>query len=275
MVATIMIIIAAFSVSGQSGVNVGDRVHRPDSSPTYDDKGTVNEIGTGRNKGCYLVLWDKVKRGDPEHKGHWLCLYGVKNTVFLIDANGNRIRDINEPAIAQPENKEEETTGANTPPTNGNAAKKTTEIEQIPTACSGEPLIDLDTKGRTASAALFGEVIKAQRDVAPSKYTLMTVTTIDSLDVGSPYKWRPGQDLQVIGLPKTVHPVKVTFTVCEDSSLYWNIHTSKNYAYSCYKDDASGQWTCSLTTGKGDSKESWQVKKQAFYDFTGQPRPNP
>ena len=73
-------------------------------------------------------------------------------------------------------------------------------------------------------------------------------------------------------MPKTVYPIKVSFTTCEDASLTWNINESKNYSYSCYKDDAFGEWTCSLTTGRGDSREGRQVKKQAFYDFTGQPR---
>jgi len=231
------------------------------------------EIGTGKNENYLRVLWDKVKKYEPEHKGHWVRP-GQPGVLFLIDANGKRIRDIMEPG---PTNTEAEATPAvNNKPTapqaRADGAPQTAEETAAAALCSGEPLVNLKTKGRAPSAALFREVIKAQRDVAPSKSSLKIITTIGSLKVGNGYRWREGIDLQLLGLPKTVYPVGVSFTTCEDSAYYWNIHESKNYSYSCYKDDASGEWTCSLTTGRGDSRESRQVKKQAFYDFTGQPR---
>ena len=125
--------------------------------------------------------------------------------MFLIDANGKRIRDINEPGEARTEAAETPPAG-NTPAApkeKAAAAPQTAEETAAAALCSGEPLVNLKTKARAPSAALFREVIRAERDVAPSKNSLKTVTTIVSLEVGRAYRWRPGQDLQGLGLPKT------------------------------------------------------------------------
>jgi hypothetical protein len=91
--------------------------------------------------------------------------------------------------------------------------------------------------------------------------------------MGKAYPWRlEDNGLQRLGLGKTVYPIRVSFTTCVDAELTWNIAVSKNYPYVCYKDDGSGEWTCTLASGTGDSRESRQVKKQAFYDFKGQQR---
>jgi len=140
---------ANVKVAAQNNLKVGDRIHRPNSSPTYDDKGTVMEIGTGRNEGCQLVLWDKVKRHDPDHKGNWMCTYGVKGNVFLIDANGKRIRDINEP---------------------GEANTETGETPPAAAPCSGEPLVNLKTEGaRTFRRTLPRSYRSAARRSAQQK----------------------------------------------------------------------------------------------------------
>lgn len=268
--------------AAQNGLKVGDRVHRPDTTPSGDDKGTIKEIGTGRNEGCQLVLWDKVAKYEPDHPGHWLCTYGVKDRVFLIDAGGKRIRDINGPAptptLLQPT-----PVARNGAPPQGRVAPRPGTAAGAPQGaaeeagpaalCSGQPLVNFSSKGRGPGSALFREVIRAQRDVAPTRTTLKTVTTIQSLQVGKAYAWQlEDNGLQTFGLPKTVYPIRVSFTTCEDASLTWNISVSKNYPYACYKADGTGEWTCTLTSGTGDSRESRQVKKQAFYDFTGQQR---
>jgi len=54
-------------------------------------------------------------------------------------------------------------------------APQTAEETAAAALCSGEPLVNLKTKGRAPSAPLFREVIKAQRDVAPGKNSLKTV----------------------------------------------------------------------------------------------------
>jgi hypothetical protein len=269
-------------VSAQNGLNVGDRIHRPDSTPSGDDKGTIKEIGTGRNEGCQLVLWDKVAKYEPDHPGHWLCTYGVKNIVFLIDANGRHVRDINGPAANAPD-VQAAPVARNTAPPRGRAAPPAAKRPGTPQGgaeetaaaalCSGQPLVNFSSKGRGPSAALFGDVIRSQRDVAPTRTTLKTVTTIQSLTVEKARPWRlEDNGLQRLGLAKTVYPIRVSFTTCVDADLTWNIAVSKNYPYVCYKDDGSGEWTCTLSSGTGDSRESRQVKKQAFYDFTGQQR---
>jgi hypothetical protein len=268
--------------AAQNGLKVGDRVHRPDASPSADDRGTVKEIGTGRNEGCQLVLWDKVAKYEPEHPGHWLCTYGVKNIVFLIDANGRHVRDINGPAAIATEVQAAPVVRNGAPP-QGRAAPPRAKAAGAPQGaadetaaaalCSGQPLINFSSRGRAPSAALFGDVIRAQRDVAATRTTLKTVTTIQSLQVGKAYPWRlEDNGLQTLGLGKTVYPIRASFTTCVDAELTWNIAVSKNYPYVCYKDDGTGNWTCTQSSGTGDSRESRQVKKQAFYDATGQQR---
>ena len=159
-------------VAAQNNLKVGDRVHRPDSSPTYDDKGTIIEIGTGRNEGCQLVLWDKVKRHDPDHKGHWMCTYGVKGNVFLIDANGKRLRDINEPGEAKTETGETPPAGnaPAAPKEKAAAAPQTAEETAAAALCSGEPLVNLKTKGaRTIRRTLPRSYQSAARRSAQQK----------------------------------------------------------------------------------------------------------
>ena len=89
----------------------------------------------------------------------------------------------------------------------------------------GEPLLNLRTKGRVASAALFREVIKAMFDKEPRGETRIhkVVTKIVNFEVGKPYRWRPGTDNQQLGESKTVYPVKTTFTTCDDGVFDWGI----------------------------------------------------
>jgi len=280
-----LLFVSLTPVAAQNGLKAGDRIHRPDSSPSADDKGTIKEIGTGRNAGCQLVLWDKVARYEPDHPGHWLCTYGVKGLVFQIDGAGNRIRDINGPAAPaqaaagpMPRNRPAQapanTPGRGAPPPARAAgpAQNAADEQAAAALCAGQPLVNFSSRGRPPSAALFRDVIRSMRDVAPSRTTLKTVTTIQSVQLGRAYAWRPGMDLQGLGLPKTVYPVRVSFTTCEDASMTWNISVSRDYPYVCYKTDGFGDWECTLSSGRDGGRESRQVKKQAFYDFTGQTR---
>ena len=145
-------------------------------------------------------------------------------------------------------------------------AKKT--VDQAIAQCSGEPLLNLRTKGRVASAALFREVIKAMFDKEPRGETRIhkVVTKIVNFEVGKPYRWRPGTDNQQLGESKTVYPVKTTFTTCDDGVFDWGIAEYQNYNYTCYVSEASGrEWSCALY-GSGPLKSSL-IPKQAQKDL--------
>lgn len=89
-------------------------------------------------------------------------------------------------------------------------AKQT--VDQAMAQCSGEPLLNLRTKGRAASDALFREVIRSMFDKEPrgEERIHKVVTKIVKFEVGKPYSWRPGTDNQRLGQAKMVYPVKTT-----------------------------------------------------------------
>ena len=139
-----------------------------------------------------------------------------------------------------------------TPDTDGgkaaDEAKQTTE--QAIAQCSGKPLVDVKTKGRAASAALFSDVIRSMFDREPQKGENKRVTKIESIEVGKSYWWRPGTDSQLLGRAKTVYPVKVSFKTCNETSVDWTIGEYIKYDYSCRVDETTdGAWACALSGG--------------------------
>jgi hypothetical protein len=313
------------SVAAQGKPRIGDHV---EEVGVY--KGTITEIGTGSNKDCYRMRSDNA--ANPAYAGDFVCTFGQLNILFLLDANGRRVRDVNAPEGApanrrpaaedpdparQPNRNEEQnpTTDAQggfhegnrvegqfgsqwskctvvehrlsggytlrcdnkpleeniyaasqvramqSPDADGGrgaaqTAKRTTE--QARAQCAGESLLDLKTKGRVASAALFGEVIRSMFDQSPKGQERMhkVVTKIESIQVGAPYRWRPGTDAQRLGEAKTVYPVKVSFVTCDDGQFDWRIAAYQEYNYSCRVDErANSEWTCT-TYGLGTTRST-------------------
>lgn len=76
-------------------IKVGDHVEYVD---VY--KGTIMEIGTGSDKGCYRIRSDNA--GNPSYKGDLVCTFGRIGILYLLEKNGKRIRDVNLPNDIQP-----------------------------------------------------------------------------------------------------------------------------------------------------------------------------
>lgn len=142
------------------------------------------------------------------------------------------------------------------------AADAQRSVEFARSRCAGEPLINLRTKGRTASATLFSQVLRADNDRAASNSNHQQVTTIDSISVGASF--RRGAI--------TVYPVNVSLTTCEDAMAGWRLSVAKNYDYVCYVDPArGGEWTCGIY--KSGINESIIVPKpEANKMTTGKPK---
>jgi hypothetical protein len=335
---------AQTKATAQGKLRVGDHVEEPG---VY--KGTVTEIGTGNNKNCYRMRSDNA--ANPEYQGDLVCTFGLPNILFLLDANGKRVRDVNAPegvqattnqpvgetdAEKQPHgngkqnptadaeqggfkegarvegqfgskwNKctvvEHRLTGGYTlrcdnkpleesvyaasqvramqsPDADGGKGAAETvrrTTEQAIAQCSGEPLLDLKTKGRAASATLFGEVIRSMFDqeAKGEERIHKVVTKIESIQVGAPYRWRPGTDAQQLGQAKTVYPVKVSFITCDDGQFDWRTAEYQRYNYSCRVDEtANGEWSCT-TYGLGTTK-SKVIPKQAGNDINTGGRQKP
>jgi hypothetical protein len=311
-------------------------------------KGTVTEIGTGSNQDCYRMRSDNA--ANPEYKGDFVCTFRQLNVLFLLDASGKRVRDVNAPRVQADtknpveDNDPEKQPNGNenrNPPVDGEqvgfkegdrvegqfgskwhkctvvehrltggytlrcdnkpleenvyaasqvramqspdadggkgaaeTAKRTTE--QAMAQCSGEPLLDLKTKGRAASAAVFSEVIRSMFDQAPKGEERIhkVVTKIESIQVGAPYLWRPGTDAQRLGQAKTVYPVKVSFKTCDDGQFDWRIADYQKYNYSCRVDEtANGEWSCT-PYGLGTTKSA-EIPKQAGNDINTGERQKP
>lgn len=91
------------------------------------------------------------------------------------------------------------------------------------------------------------------------------VTKIESVQFGTPYRWRAGTDAQRLGQAKTVYPVRVSFTTCDDGQFDWRIADYQKYNHSCRVDEtANGEWSCT-TYGLGTTK-STIIPKQAGND---------
>lgn len=257
-IATIVLLFAAQTeVAAQEKAKVGDRV---ENAPAYNSKGTIMEVGTGDREGCYRVLSDATKAGDPDHKGHWVCTYGQADILYIIDANGKRVRDVNAPKSKQAETKNEkperDQSGreSTTPP--NNATNENGKTAQTPPECSGQLLLNLKTKGRKPSAELFRQVIKADYDEEGTKRDPAKMRSIKSLVMGKSYYWRPGSDLQMLGQAKTVYPVRVKRTDCTEYTSRWLITEYEETTYSCYVDETRlGEWTCSGGSGKFKNRD--------------------
>ena len=305
----------------QGKAKVGDRVI---ISGYENEKGTIKEVGSGDRAECYFVQFDYQKKAGD--KGSWVCTLGLPGRLLVLDAAGGTPRDVNDPAGAEPEvrddnprpaqnNAERRDAPAPNPaqaPRGGfkvgdrveqrtNAASKWEDkctvidikpygdhilrcddkpleeqvnsvynlrllrgpddggkqaadaarrtLDQAAAQCSGEPLLNLRTKGRAASPALFREVIKALWDRAANQFGEgKTVTTITSLQVGAAYRWRPGIDFQSLGTkPKTVYPVRTRLTYCADFGDEYRItERVTDEVYSCYVEEGFGEWKCSI-----------------------------
>jgi hypothetical protein len=235
-----------FKAAAQDKAKVGDRV---ENVQMYGEKGTIQEVGTGEYKDCYLVLAD-VDKGKGK-KGNWVCTYGQQNILFLIDASDKRVRDINAYA-AKPAQQEGTTGGAATEKPKADNVNPNNPAGEKPAQCGGELLLKPKTKGRAASAALFKEVIKSlwDKENDPGKDNGRRVTTVTSLTVGASYRWRPNIDFQSLGTkPKTVYPVKVKYTMCTEGLLGWTVQESTSEElYSCFIGEEFGDWQCAIKT---------------------------
>jgi hypothetical protein len=130
------------------------------------------------------------------------------------------------------------------------AASAQQSVQRAIERCSGEPLVNLRTKGRSASAGLFSEVIRANSDRQASNSDHKKVTKIDKITVGSPFKRGA----------ITFYPANVDLTTCEDGLFNWSMSVARNYDYVCYVNPArSGEWSCDIY--RSTSPESVIVPK--------------
>lgn len=227
-------------------LKVGDRVEDVQITP---EKGVVKEVDPDPKSNCYLILFDYHKHTGA--KGNRVCIYDYTNRLFLLDSNDRRVRDANAPTGTQNQQTN------NTPTNNQNA-----QTGNVPPLCTGELLLNPKTKGQAANAALFKDVIKSLWDAEPdSKGWGRRVTAINSLTVGTAYRWSPNVDFQSLGTkPKTVYPVKVKYMTCQEQMLEWRLTESTNEElYSCYVDDQFGNWTCAIQKA-GTFKKSYITK---------------
>lgn len=239
-------------------LKVGDRV---ENVQVGSEKGTVVAVEEDARSDCYLILFDyQIGTGA---KGNRVCTYGNTNILFLLDKNDKRVRDVN--ALVKAE-------GPEPPPVenrdNRNNAPKTDDKSQqtaaAPAQCGGALLLKPKTKGRTASAALFKDVIKSlwDKEADPGKYG-RRVATITSLTVGAAYQWRPLVDFQSLGTkPKTVYPVQAKYVTCTEGLLEWKLmESTSEEIYSCYIEEEFGEWTCAIRKA-GAFKNSYVDKPE-------------
>jgi hypothetical protein len=265
LLAVVALLITNTGVLAQNRAKVGDRV---DSSiDNGREKGTIKQVGTGDYKDCYLVLWDYQK--NTGSKGSWSCTYGQTGSLFLLDSSDRRVRDINTPAAEATKENEPARPPANA--TNSRVDNKNTQGGEAPSQCGGEILLKPKTKGRAASVALFKDVIKSlwDKENDPGKDNGRRVTTITSLTVGAPYRWRPLVDFQSLGTkPKTVYPVKVKYATCTEGLLQYTVaESTSEELYSCYIEEEFGEWTCSIKTAGTFKRTSFD--KPAKKKITG------
>lgn len=83
----IIVLVTTLAAAWADTPNVGDRV-QVISGGDYKFA-RVKEIGTGDNAGYYLLAYE----GDPSTKGAWWRDWNSTAKIFLVDANGNRIKD--------------------------------------------------------------------------------------------------------------------------------------------------------------------------------------
>lgn len=221
----------------------GDRVESPDGL-----KGTVVSVDDNLHSNCYLVLFDYQKGTGA--RGNNVCTYNYPARLFEIDAAGTRVRDAS--VAMDPANP----ATVFAPPPSNPPPPSSPPVSGVPPAppvttpgagCAGEPLLELETVGKSPSETLFRDVLRQRSDKPADQFGEgRRVTTITRLTMGRPYTWRPGIDLQDLGTSdKTVYPILFRYSTCESfrTELRFVDAISDEEAV-CYVEDGYGRWTC-------------------------------
>jgi hypothetical protein len=263
IILTVILIIAgaALSVFAQDTpkFKIGDRVEcDATGSRTYWNKGTVIAFKDGdmyngyapESGYFYRVRMDKI----PDVPEGYLVkaedmrpLGGAKPTP-----NRNETETRNEP-------------GKNTEPKEPNDAEDEAAAQTIKTP-EGKTcgiVATPKTKG-TASAELFKAIIKAQYDkLAKPGLDGAVCLEFTGFQMGAPQQWRPESDPRRVGTdrlgtkPKTIYPVKANFRVITDYNTVWETTDWTGTVFTCFKDEAFGDWKC-----RGEQGFDWQYKSK-------------
>jgi hypothetical protein len=153
------------------------------------------------------------------------------------------------------------------------AADAKNTVAQADAQCSGQPLLNFHSRGRTASPDLFGQVIKSTFDDEGrgDKHLHKVVTQISRIEVGAAFRFQATATTMGIPTGTKAYPVKTDFVTCNDGPFDWSIAEYQNYEYVCYVDETrNGEWSCGVNvSGKITSR---LIPKQAQNDlFVGRP----
>ncbi len=111
-------------------------------------------------------------------------------------------------------------------------------VKNAAAQCSGDPILNFSSRGRGASPALFGEVIRSMFDKEGrgEKRLHKVVTQMTTLQVGAAFKWVLGANTMLIPSGTTAYPVKATFVTCDDGPFDWSVARYQDYDDVCYVD---------------------------------------
>lgn len=264
VVIIITIIAASYSVLAQNApkFNVGDRVEcDATGSRTYWDKGTVVAFkdgdmynGYGPESGYfYRVRLDKIADVPEGYLVKASDMRPLAEAKPAQNQNGEKNERNARPKEAVKNNQNETD--------NENGDKQ--NFIKTPEGRNCEIITDVKTGG-TASAALFKAIIKAQYDKqAPPGSDGAVCLEFNSFQMGAPQRWQPQNDPRRVGTdrlgtkPKMIYPVKANFTVTTQYNSAWEITEWTGTVFTCFKDEAFGNWKC-----RGEQGFDWQYKNK-------------
>lgn len=116
-----------------------------------------------------------------------------------------------------------------------------------PAQCRGALLRQPQLGSRKPSVALFKDIIKTLWDNEGLEDELgKTIATVAMVTMDKPFRWKPSPTDTAFGAkPKTIYPIKASFTTCTNREADWLItETSEAETYDCYVEEAFPAWTC-------------------------------
>jgi hypothetical protein len=114
-------------------------------------------------------------------------------------------------------------------------------------SCNCVPNPHINSSGWPANADTFSKVIKAKYEVEEGSFQYKQGCTIDRIQVGSPYTWKPTDTQFLAAANVQAYPVTVDFTTCKDGKGQVTVSTGKNYRFTLYRNPArNNEWDASL-----------------------------
>jgi hypothetical protein len=145
----------------------------------------------------------------------------------------------------------------------GNAEGEKQTNAQTPEGCSCKVETDPKKSG-PPSAELFKALIKAQfdKEAKPGQDGAVCLT-FTKFQMGAAQQWRPEADPRRVGTdrlgtkPKAIYPVKANYIVCTIYNSAWQTTEWADTVYTCFKDEAFGEWKC-----RGEQGFDWKYKSK-------------